>query len=84
MKNYLKPYTMCTRVESEGYLLAGTGGGTNGQISEGNPGAVLATLIITKVMSHLCQAKIKLHLLRGSSLRAKIKDHGNQITKLKT
>lgn len=38
MKNYLKPYTMCTKVESEGYLLAGTGGGTNGQISEGNPG----------------------------------------------
>ncbi|EGW49480.1 hypothetical protein HMPREF0666_02700 [Prevotella sp. C561] len=38
MKNYLKPYTMCTRVESEGYLLAGTGGGRNGQIRAGNPG----------------------------------------------
>ena len=38
MKNYLKPYTKCTRVESEGYLLAGTGGGRNGQIREGNPG----------------------------------------------
>lgn len=25
MKNYLKPYTACTKVESEGYLLAGTG-----------------------------------------------------------
>lgn len=34
MKNYLKPYTMCTKVESEGYLLAGTGGGTNGQITK--------------------------------------------------
>lgn len=38
MKNYLKPYTKCTKVESEGYLLAGTGGGRNGQIREGNPG----------------------------------------------
>lgn len=27
MKNYLKPYTMCTRVESEGYLLADSPGG---------------------------------------------------------
>ena len=25
MKNYLKPYTKCTKVESEGYLLADTG-----------------------------------------------------------
>ena len=35
MKNYLKPYTACTTVESEGYLLAGTGGGHNGGINQG-------------------------------------------------
>ena len=33
MKNYLKPYTMCTRVESEGYLLANTPGGGPGIIT---------------------------------------------------
>ena len=27
MKNYLKPYTKCTKVESEGYLLADSPGG---------------------------------------------------------
>lgn len=32
MKNYLRPYTMCTKVETEGYLLAGTGGGSAGSI----------------------------------------------------
>lgn len=35
MKNYLKPYTMCTKVESEGYLLAGTGQADAGQFSKG-------------------------------------------------
>ena len=35
MKNYLKPYTACTTVESEGYLLAETGGGHNGGINPG-------------------------------------------------
>ena len=30
MKSYLKPCTACTKVETEGYLLAGTGGGHNG------------------------------------------------------
>ena len=38
MKNYLKPYTMCTRVESEGYLLAGTGQADAGQFSQGGSG----------------------------------------------
>lgn len=38
MKNYLKPYTMCTRVESEGYLLAGTGQANAGQFSQGGSG----------------------------------------------
>lgn len=37
MKNYLKPYTACTKVESEGYLLAGTGGGHNGGFNQGCP-----------------------------------------------
>lgn len=37
MKNYLKPYTACTTVESEGYLLAGTGGGHNGGFNQGCP-----------------------------------------------
>ncbi len=35
MKNYLKPYTACTTVESEGYLLAGTGGAGNGGFTPG-------------------------------------------------
>ena len=39
MKNYLKPYTTCTTVESEGYLLAGTGSAENGTITPGNPGS---------------------------------------------
>ena len=43
MKNYLKPYTTCTTVESEGYLLAGgskdTPGAENGQITPGTPGS---------------------------------------------
>ncbi|MBF1621006.1 MAG: hypothetical protein HXO42_11110 [Prevotella sp.] len=42
MKNYLKPYTECTKVESEGYLLAGgskdTPGAGNGPITPGTPG----------------------------------------------
>lgn len=37
MKNYLKPYTACTTVESEGYLLAETGGGHNGGFNQGCP-----------------------------------------------
>lgn len=36
MKNYLKPYTKCTKVESEGYLLADTGQAHAGQFSKGN------------------------------------------------
>lgn len=32
MKNYLRPYTMCTKVETEGYLLAGSPGGNAGSI----------------------------------------------------
>lgn len=39
MKNYLKPYTMCTRVESEGYLLAGSGQANAGQFSNGGSGS---------------------------------------------
>ena len=39
MKSYLKPYTACTTVESEGYLLAGTGSAENGTITPGNPGS---------------------------------------------
>ena len=35
MKNYLKPYTACTKVESEGHLLAGTGGAGNGGFTPG-------------------------------------------------
>ena len=35
MKNYLKPYTACTTVESEGYLLAGTGSAGNGGFTSG-------------------------------------------------
>lgn len=35
MKNYLKPYTKCTKVESEGYLLADTGQAHAGQFSKG-------------------------------------------------
>lgn len=39
MKNYLKPYTACTKVESEGYLLAGgskdTPGAGNGGFEKG-------------------------------------------------
>ena len=35
MKNYLKPYTVCTTVESEGYLLAGTGSAGNGGFTPG-------------------------------------------------
>ena len=38
MKNYLKPYTKCTKVESEGYLLAGSPGGGHEtiKVKEGN------------------------------------------------
>lgn len=38
MKNYLKPYTACTTVESEGHLLSGSdgkGGGHNGGLTPG-------------------------------------------------
>ena len=35
MKIYLKPYTACTKVEAEGYLLAGTGNGNNGGFRPG-------------------------------------------------
>ena len=35
MKNYLRPYTAWTKVESEGYLLAGTGGAGNGGFTPG-------------------------------------------------
>lgn len=39
MKNYLKPYTECTTVESEGYLLTSTPGAGNGPITPGQPGS---------------------------------------------
>ena len=38
MKNYLKPYTACTKVEMESHLLSesdGKGGGHNGGINPG-------------------------------------------------
>lgn len=38
MKNYLKPYTACTKVEMESHLLSGSdgkGGGHNGGINPG-------------------------------------------------
>lgn len=37
MKNYLKPYTACTKVEMESHLLSGSGGGHNGGINPGCP-----------------------------------------------
>ena len=39
MKNYLKPYTTCTTVEREGYLLTSTPGAGNGPITPGQPGS---------------------------------------------
>lgn len=38
MKNYLKPYTACTKVESEGYLLADSPGAGHGGFTPGKPG----------------------------------------------
>lgn len=38
MKNYLKPYTECTTVESEGYLLAGSPNAGGGGFTPGQPG----------------------------------------------
>ena len=38
MKNYLKPYTACTKVESEGYLLAGSPNAGGGGFTPGQPG----------------------------------------------
>ncbi len=48
MKNYLKPYTACTKVESEGHLLAGSpkdtpnagGGGFTGGTPGGGSGQI--------------------------------------------
>ena len=37
MKNYLKPYTACTKVEMESHLLSGSGGGYNGGFTPGCP-----------------------------------------------
>ena len=37
MKNYLKPYTACTKVEMESHLLSESGGGHNGGINPGCP-----------------------------------------------
>lgn len=37
MKNYLKPYTACTKVEVESHLLSGSGGGYNGGFTPGCP-----------------------------------------------
>jgi len=37
MKNYLKPYTACTKVEMGSHLLSGSGGGHNGGINPGCP-----------------------------------------------
>ena len=57
MKNYLRPYTMCTKVETEGYLLAGTGGGSAGSIK---PAGSMALPVVAlcgkkelKVLVHL-------------------------------
>ena len=36
MKNYLKPYTACTKVEMESHLLSGSGGGHNGGFQQNN------------------------------------------------
>ena len=36
MKNYLKPYTACTKVEMESHLLSGSGGGHNGGFEQNN------------------------------------------------
>ena len=38
IKNYLKPYIECTKVETEYALLAGSGGGNNGGFTPGTPG----------------------------------------------
>ncbi len=38
MKNYLKPYTACTKVESEGHLLAGSPSAGGGGFEPGQPG----------------------------------------------
>jgi len=65
MKNYLKPYTMCTKVESEGYLLAGTGGGRNGQIREGNPGGGSGSVENNKSNVPLMPGKNKTTLSKG-------------------
>ena len=35
MKNYLKPYTACTTIEVEGYLLAGSPGAGHGGFTSG-------------------------------------------------
>ena len=37
MKNYLKPYTACTKVEMESHLLSGSSGGYNGGFTPGCP-----------------------------------------------
>ena len=37
MKNYLKPYTACTKVEMESHLLSGSGGGHSGGFTPGCP-----------------------------------------------
>lgn len=39
MKNYLKPYTACTKVESEGHLLAGSPSAGGGGFEPGQPGS---------------------------------------------
>ncbi len=40
IKNYLKPYIECTKVETEYALLAGgSGGGNNGGFTPGTPGS---------------------------------------------
>lgn len=39
MKNYLKPYTACTKVESEGHLLAGSPNAGGGGFTPGQPGS---------------------------------------------
>ena len=84
MKNYLKPYTMCTRVECEGHFLKCTKYPpcpTHQPLVEAMTDLHQAHQVVVQAVPHQEQ---RIHLLRASSLRAKNKDHGNQITKLKT
>lgn len=51
MKNYLKPYTACTKVEMESHLLSGSGGGHSGGFTPG--GKKLLVLLTTLLLVRL-------------------------------